>query len=485
MRIGPGGHDLPDPVTGSAFEEANAASRGSAIKLLAEAAGRVLALATTVVIGRALAVSDFGLFGVVGAAAVVAAEVADFGLQGTAGRELVARGFSIGALVRAKAVLLAVFGAGLAVLALLGPAGLLPPDLRGWLALFVPMALFFVLAGWTEVLGVALRARGRRLEEALTILCFRATLLLFAGLALGLRIGLGGLVWAHAASPLPALALSAWLVARVQRGDPGGEPPMSVPALLRRAFPLGANGVLSLLSVRIELFVLGLWATEQAAGLFNSALNLVLPLLVVPTAICAGAMPALTREALRREGPVRARTSLTLALLAAPAAAGLALVPGVVGLLFGGKYKDAAPTLRVLSMVVPVVFMNALLLHALIAAGHAARVARLTAIRTVVAAVAAVVLIPRAGATGAALGFFAAECTLFTLARAACAQAEFPVSVVRPLGIGLVLTLPMVAVLALWRLPEPVAVAAGVLVYSVTLGVARWWKGVRKPAGSG
>jgi O-antigen/teichoic acid export membrane protein len=484
VRLGPRGDDLSDSIEG-ARAEADAASRGSAIKLGAEAAGRALALATTVVIGRSLAVSEFGLFGVVSAAAIVAAEVADFGLQATAGRELVARGFSIAALVRAKATLGAFFAAALGIAAALAAADLLPTEARSRLVLFAPLALYFALASWTEVLGVTLRARGHRLEEALTILCFRATLLLFAGAALGFHTGLHGLVWAHAASPLPALALSGWLVARVASGDPVRDPPLSVPRLLRRALPLGANGVLSLLSVRIELFVLGLWATERAAGLFNSALNLVLPLLVVPSAICAGAMPALTREALRREGPVRARTSLTLALLAAPAAVGLALVPGVVGMLFGGKYADAAPTLRVLSLVVPVVFMNALLLHALIAVGHAARVARLTAVRTVIAAAAAVVLIPRAGATGAALGFFAAETALLVLARAACAQAGFPVSVIRPLGLGLLASLPMAVVLALLRLPEPAAVAAGVAVYAVTLGIALRWKGVRNAAASG
>ena len=58
-------------------------------------------------------------------------------------------------------------------------------------------------------------------------------------------------------------------------------------------------------------------------------------------------MPALTREALRGGEGVRRRTAGTMALVAAPAAVGLALVAGgVVALLFGGAYADgrgAAP----------------------------------------------------------------------------------------------------------------------------------------------
>jgi O-antigen/teichoic acid export membrane protein len=434
--------------------------------------GRLLSVVTNVVIGRALGPADYGQLGIVREAANVAAEASDLGLQATAGRELVARTVPLVPLLRAKLLLTAVTVAGGALVAVPRLVGIGSAETGAWLALFAIFVLYFTLAGWTELLGVVLRVRGYRLQEALTILCFRAGLLVLAAGALYLSAGLEMLAWAHAAATLPALVLAGWLVARAQAGDAGGEPAIGIGALLRRALPLGANGVLSLLSVRIELFALGLWVSDLQAGLFASALNILLPLLVFPSAICGGAMPALTREALRGEGPVRARTSLTLALLAAPAAIGLGLVPGVVGVLFGGKYDGAAAILRVLAPLVPVVFMNALLLHALIAVGRPDRVARLTAVRTAVAAVAAVILIPRAGALGAAAGFFTAELSLLLLARYACASAGFPVSVVRPLARGAALSVPMAVALLVASLPPMVEVALGVAIYAATLAIA-------------
>src|SRR5204862_4780987 len=118
------------------------------------------------------------------------------------------------------------------------------------------------------------------------------------------------------------------------------------------------------------------------------------------------------------------------------ASAGLWLVPEVVGVIFGGDYHAAGSTLRVLALSVPVVFMNALLLHALIAVGRSGRVARLTALRTALAALLAAVLIPRAGAAGAALGFGLSELALTLLAWRSCRAAGFEVPVVRPLARG-------------------------------------------------
>jgi len=68
---------------------ADDASRGSAIKLGAELLGRLLALATTLLVARVLGVSDFGLFAVLSGIAVLVAELSDLGLQGIAVQSLV------------------------------------------------------------------------------------------------------------------------------------------------------------------------------------------------------------------------------------------------------------------------------------------------------------------------------------------------------------------------------------------------------------
>jgi O-antigen/teichoic acid export membrane protein len=451
-------------------DEADDATRGSAIKLVADLGGRLLGAATPILIVRALSVPDLGLFQFASATAVIVAEMADLGLQAISVRDLVARHFGVGALLRIKALLTAATLAALAALPLLPPVG--PLGSHEWLAVVGPLVVYFTLMGWNEQLGVVLRVRGRRVQEAATILAFRAALL--AAVAVGVAGG-GGLlrlVWAHVVATVPVLALAWWLVARSDSPADAAAPGIRAGALLRRALPLGVNGLLSLLSLRIELLALGIWATTVEAGLYSASLQIFLFLIVVPAAICAGAMPALTREALRGSGPVRERTAMTLAALAAPAAAGLILVPDVLVVLFGARYGGATLTLRVLALGLPVVFMNALLLHALIAAGRAAHVARLTAVRTAVAAVAAAVLVARAGAVGAAAGFVAAELTLLALAARACIDAGFRVPIVGPLGWGVALSTPMAIVLGLVHVPPLAKVAIGVAVYALTLAVA-------------
>ena len=312
-------------------DEADEATRGSAIKLVADLGGRLLGAATPILIVRALSVPDLGLFQFASATAVIVAEMADLGLQAISVRDLVARHFGVGALLRIKGLLTAATLAALAVLPLLPPVG--PLGHHEWLAVVGPLVVYFTLMGWNEQLGVILRVRGRRVQEAATILAFRAALLVAVAVGVASGGGLLRVVWAHVAATFPVLALAWWLMAR---SDSPAEaaPAIRAGALLRRALPLGVNGLLSLLSLRIELLALGIWATTVEAGLYSASLQIFMFLIVVPAAICAGAMPALTREALRGSGPVRERTAMTLAALAAPAAAGLILVPDVLAVLF-------------------------------------------------------------------------------------------------------------------------------------------------------
>jgi O-antigen/teichoic acid export membrane protein len=170
---------------------------------------------------------------------------------------------------------------------------------------------------------------------------------------------------------------------------------------------------------------------------------------------------------------VRRRTAATVALLAAPAAAGLVLVaPGVVSLL-GQGYDPAAAPLRVLAPAVLALFMNAILLHALIAAGRARRVPVLTAARVATAATLALVLIPRFGAVGAAAGFLTAELVLLALATRACAGAGFDVPVARSLLAALGVTVPMAAAVAVAGAGMIASVLVGLVTYGLTLVLAR------------
>jgi O-antigen/teichoic acid export membrane protein len=464
---------------------ADDASRGSAIKLGAEILGRLLALATTLLVARVLGVSDFGLFAVLSGIAVLVAELSDLGLQGIAVQSLVSGSLPLSALVRAKARLtagllviaaVAAFPPGLSWSASLVPAAWRPSweaGLRHGPLLF-PLIVYSALSNWTELLGIALRVRGRRGLEAATIVTFRAVGLALVAGALWSGNGLRGLVWALAVSALPPLALAVVFLRVHAAGEPGAPRiEVGVGRTLKASAPLAVNGVLAILSLRIELLALALFRGSLEAGLFAAALKVVELMNVLPAAIAAGAMPALTREAASGADPVRRRTAATVALLAAPAAAGLVLVaPGVVALL-GAGYDAAATPLRVLAPALLALFMNTVLLHALIAAGRARRVPVLTAARVTAATALALVLVPPFGALGAAAGFLLAELLLLMLSTRACAGAGFGVPVARSLLAALAVTVPMAVAVALVGAGTMASVLLGIGTYGLTLAVAR------------
>jgi O-antigen/teichoic acid export membrane protein len=452
--------------------EADAATRGSGIKLAAELSGRLLSLATSFLLAVGLGVEQFGVFAAASGIAVIVAEAADLGLQGTAVRALVARTLGLGAMLRAKAFLTAgVFLAGALVLALAPrlpdlPAGVAP-------ALLVPLVFYYALAGWTELLGVALRAQGRRAQEAGVILALRAGGLVAVVIAFRAGAGLAGMAWAHGLSTLPALLVSAALARRTDRAPDAALPRPPVWAVLRMAWPLAVNGGLALLSLRVELLVVYFARGAAESGLFGAALKVIESINGIPSAIAAGAMPSLTRAALHSLGAVRERVATTMALLAVPGAAGLFLLAGGVVALLGTGYGEAAGPLRVLALALVPLFMNTVLLHALVAAGHAGTLPRLTAMRVGLATVLALALVPALGATGAAAGFLVSETLMTALAARACASAGFAVPVSGPLARAAALTVPMAAVVAAAGRGLALSVGLGLATYGATLA-ATW-----------
>lgn len=456
------------------LSEAALATRGSGIRLGAELGSRGFALATSLLLAAGLGVQNFGVFAAASSVGLILAELGELGLQQTASRALVAGTLGLRAMVRARLAL---------TVALLAVAGLAPlvahADWRGLLPAFI---LYFGLTGWSEFLGVALRARGHRLAEALVLLATRAAALAGVVVAVWLKLPLPALAWVLVASTVPPLLLGAALCWRAHRGRGYAAPAdHTIGEVLRASLPLAINGALALVALRVELLVI-FWARGPwEAGLFGAAVKIVESLNGVPAAIAAGAMPALTREAIGQApgNAVRSRTAVTVALLAVPAAAGLALLaPGALSIL-GADYVAAAPALRVLAFAVVALFTNVVLLHSLIAAGRASWLPRLTAVRVAFACVAAAVAIPRWGVVGAAGGVLAAEALLLVLSARACRRTDFAVPLLAPLGVALAATVPMVGAVVALRVGTIPSAAAGALVYALTLALA--WVLLREP----
>ena len=271
-------------------------------------------------------------------------------------------------------------------------------------------------------------------------------------------------------------------------GDSSPGPAVAPARVLRESAPLAVHGGLLLLSPRVEFLVLSwLLPDRQAVGLFLAALYVLWFLSMVPTAVAAGAMPALTREALQGGGGVRRRTAATLALMAAPAAVGLALVAlPVAALLLGAGYAPAdyaatAGSLRIMSAALPALFLNALVFASLIASGRATWLPRLTAGRVAIAFALAFALVPVLGARGAAAGLVLAEWLLLVLGWLACRGAAFGVPVARPVAWALAACVPMALAVNGVRESLPLAVPIGALSWAATLAaVARLRPGLAR-----
>jgi len=471
-----GYHERVTGETAGGAREADDATRGSAIKLAAEVASRLLGLATTLLLIRGLRAAVFGSFTVLSAYALLLAEVGELGLSALASRALVARTLSLGSLVRARLALAPLVAAvavaaATAVPALADRLGVGPLDGLA-LALLVG---WFALSGWGEFIGVSLRCLRARRQEALLLLVLRAGTVVSAAVALAAGASLRGMALALGLSPLPAIGLGAVLLRRAAATD--AAPRAAPSAVLRESFPLALHGGLLLLSPRVELLVLQwlLAGGDPALGFFSVALNVIWFLSMVPTAIAAGAMPALTREALRGEGPVRRRTAATLALAGAPAAVGLVLVarPLAEALLGAGyvpsDYAAVAAGLRVMALALPAMFLSAVVFAALIAAGRASWLPRLTAARVALAFALAFVLVPALGARGAAAGLVCAEWLLLAAGASACRRASFGIPVAVSLGWALLACVPMALAVSGVRESLVLAVAVGALSWAATL----------------
>ena len=465
--------------------EADDATRGSAVRLAAEVASRLLLFATTLLLSRWLGPTDYGLFAKLSAYALLLAEAGELGLQVLASRVLVAGTVSLRSLVRARLVLgglVALVAAGAVLVAPLAWRRLGDAATAGTTAapvglLLALLVLWFALSGWGEFLGVALRCRRARRLEAFVLLALRAVALALTGAALLGGGGLGGVALGLAASPVPAILLGAWLLRRTSAAP---APEATTAAVLRQSAPLAVYAALLLLGPRVEFFVLTFLRSDREVGLFAAALMPVWFLVMIPGAITAGAMPALTREAIdmARTCEVRRRTSGTLALLGVAAAAGLALLAAPVAavLVRSGSsaedYAGAAAPLRIMAAAVPAMFLNALVAAALNACGRAGWLPRLILARVVAAFALAAVLVPRLGGTGAAAGLVGAEWLLLAAGAAASRRAAFAVPVVAPLAAAAAVALPMALAVAGVREHLVPAVALGLLTWAATLAAA-------------
>jgi O-antigen/teichoic acid export membrane protein len=166
-------------------------------------------------------------------------------------------------------------------------------------------------------------------------------------------------------------------------------------------FPLGAAVLISALYFRIDVYFIQQWHGFQPVGGYNAAFRLVEALRLLPAAVMAVTFPLLVQA--RDTDLVRSiggKLGIAGAALAAVCAAG---APVIVPAVYGARYEYAVPAFAVLSLALPLFFLNYALTHQVIGwDGHRAFLGIVT-LALIGNVTANIILVPGRGIVGAAI----------------------------------------------------------------------------------
>ena len=138
------------------------------------------------------------------------------------------------------------------------------------------------------------------------------------------------------------------------------------------SFPLGITAMLQALNLRVEVLVLGRYVSNQVLGQFQAVAWFPVGIFLATTLLMSVLFPKLSR--LMRRDSVQSGAYLTGLLKNGLLAATLGSIvlwfcaPALLVWIFGETLSPAAPTLRLLVPMLPLVFMNTVLFYVFIAA---------------------------------------------------------------------------------------------------------------------
>ncbi|MBI3264290.1 MAG: oligosaccharide flippase family protein [Acidobacteria bacterium] len=319
--------------------------------------------AVTVMAARALSAEEFGAFSVAWTLGWLLGLASDMGLQVHLAREVARDPLSATATCR---TLLPARLAGATVAALVVVAvGIVSLPLDRAVA-FSLIVVAQICGSLIEFFNYFFRGLSRSDVESSVNVAHRGAVLFLAWLLLASAGGLESLAIALVVPAAVTLVFVAQLAlsSRDARG-PRPDPQVSWAGFRRDVLPIGLGVLLSALYFRVDLFLVQQWVGDGAAGLYNAVFRLIEALRLFPAAVLAVMFPQLCRT---RDARLLRRMSIHLG------AAGLALAaavywaaPAIVQMFYGSRYLGAVGAFRILTLALPLLFVNYALTHQLIA----------------------------------------------------------------------------------------------------------------------
>jgi O-antigen/teichoic acid export membrane protein len=375
-------------------------------KTAADVAGKLVTLAITVAAARALPTDEFGVLALAMTTGWLLGVATDAGLSMHVAREAARAGTAVEGVWRRSITLRSIA----AICALFPAAGV------AWVVTPAALALPFLVVVAAQLAGAVaetvyhlFRGLGRTNLEATVHATTRMAAGVFAGAALARDPHLDLLAVALVVPPVVAIAWSmAWARRLLRAAEPLSSPHgLDWRVFLSEVAPIGAGAMVSALYFRCDLFFLEWWHGLDTVAGYNAAFRLVEATRVFPAAALAVVFPWLVRaRTLAPLGGIGGAMGVTGVL-----AGGItvAVSPLAIAVVYGGRYPDAVPMLRVLALAVPLFFVNYALTHQVIA-WNGQRAYLAIALAALIANVTAnLALVPAYGGLGAAWATIATE----------------------------------------------------------------------------
>jgi O-antigen/teichoic acid export membrane protein len=362
----------------------------------------------------ALGTAAFGRFRFATTINVMLALVMDLGLGVWTVRELARsreRGPTIARTVLGLRARLAVpYLASIAVAALL--AG--PGETRTALLLLGLAGLFSV---FLDHASAVFRGHDRFADDT-RVNAARSLLVLAAGLvAIAVRPSVAGLTAGVLAGTLAAAVYCLWLVRRraPSLGGQGAYDPALARAAARSGFPICMAGLVSMLYFKGDTVILKAVSGDAVLGLYSAAYQIFEGSALVPAIVLAATFPQLSRAHLDRQRQRQWERLVSAALLVLGLIIGAVCYAArapIIALVFRAGFADAAPVLGILSLGIPLMYLNYGLTHFLIARDLGHRNMIFSAMMLVLNVAINLVAIPRLGGAGAAWATVITEAAL-------------------------------------------------------------------------
>jgi stage V sporulation protein B len=379
------------------------------VKALADVVGKAVTLVITVLAARTLNADAFGVMALAMATGWLLGVATDVGLSMHLARETARRSGQ----PRQLLVEVLRLRAGLAYLAATMIAfftpRIVPPN---WKMQFVLIVLAQMTGAVIDTTAHYFRGIGRSEIEAAIHAAYRLATLVLAVIVLVWWPRLDFLGAAMLIPAVLAMIVSIGIAWRLSTGNreprTGNWQGLLTPArFFSDVLPLGAGVLLSALYFRIDVYFIEQWQGLEAVGGYNAVFRLVEALRLLPAAVMAVTFPMLVQTAdtrlVRRIGGALAVAGVLFALACS---LGSSLI---VALVYGTRYLYTAPTFAILSLALPLFFLNYALTHQVIG-WDGQRAYLLIAALALIANVAAnFALVPSQGMVGAAIATLVTE----------------------------------------------------------------------------